>query len=74
MKQLRSDKECMILIADKGVAMVVMKKGLPKKMKHPLEHKETQRPNPSDPNNKQKAKLITLLKKIKVENDIKEGT
>ena len=67
-KQLRVDKDCMILNADKGVALVVMdRQDYIRKARNLLADTTTYRPIQSDPINKHKAKLINILKNIKAE-------
>ena len=62
LKQLKSDKDHIILKADKEVAPVVMDRSdYIKKMKKLLEDMNTYRPLNLDPSNKQKNKLINIL-------------
>ena len=54
-KELRSDKEHLILTANMGVALVVMdRKEYTRKMKELLDDNNTYRPLKMDPTNKQK--------------------
>ena len=64
----------MILTVDKGVSMVVMDRDDYNTKAEELLHQPTYRPIPSDPTNKMKNKLITLLKKIKTEGGLSETT
>ena len=67
-KELRADKEHLILTADKGVALVVLdKKDYTQKMQQLLEDKNTYRPLKMDPTNRQKNRLINILRSIKSE-------
>ena len=63
-KQLRTDKNRMILNADKDVTLVVMdREDYIKKVREPLEDMNTYRPIPSDPTNKVKTKSINIQRK-----------
>ena len=67
-KQLKADKERIILTADKGVVLVIMeRKDYIKKGKQLLQDPNTYKTIPSDPTMKLKNKLITKLKKIKLD-------
>ena len=72
--RLRKDKSRVILMADKGVSMVVMDRDDYNTKAEELLHQPTYRPIPNDPTNKMKNKLITLLKKIKTEGGLNETT
>ena len=72
--QLRKDKNRVILMADKGVSMVVMDRDDYNNKAEELLHQPTYRPIPNDPTNKLKNRLITLLKKIKTEGGMNEAT
>ena len=75
LKQLKTDKDHIVLTADKGVAMVVMdRKEYIQKARALLEDTNTYRPIPSDPTTKLKDKLINILKKIKTEGNMDENT
>ena len=72
-KELRADKEHLILTADKGVALVVTdKKEYTQKMQQLLEDKNTYRPLKMDPTNKQKNRLINILRSIKSEGRLED--
>ena len=74
-KQLKADKDCMVLTTDKGVALVVMDRSdYIKKAKELLEDTNTYRTIQSDPTNKLKNKLINMLRKIKADTGIQENT
>ena len=72
--RLRKDMSRVILMADKGVSMVVMDRDDYNTKAEELLHQPTYRPIPNDPTNKMKNKLITLLKKIKTEGGLSETT
>ena len=73
LKELRKVNTRVILTADKGVCLVVMDKeeyiG-----KAELLKEETYKIIPTDPTNRQKNKLIQILKKIKEEGGVNEET
>ena len=73
-RELRSDKTRMVLTADKGVSMVVMDKGNYNTKSEELLHTSTYQILSTDPTNKHKNKLISLLKSIKAEGGISEKT
>ena len=71
--ELRSDKNRVILTADKGVSLVVMNKEEYIKKAEELLHTDTYRTISNDPTNKYKTKLINLLKTIKAEGGISDA-
>ena len=72
LKQLRADKDCIILTADKGMALVVMdRQENIKKDRSLLEDTTTYRPSQTDLTNKHKAKLFNIFKNIKAETGMK---
>ena len=74
-EELKSDGHHIILTADKRVALVVMGKGdYIRKMNELLEYTNTDRPLNMDPTNKQKGKLINILRRIKTESGIEDTT
>ena len=74
-KELKSDKEWLILTADKGVALVVMDRSdYTRKMKELLDDNNTYRPLKMDPTNRQKNRLINILRRIKTEARLEENT
>ena len=74
-KQLKADKDCMVLATDKGVALVVMDRSdYTKNAKELLEDTNTYRTIQSHPTNKLKNKLINMLRKIKADTGMQENT
>ena len=72
-KELKSDREHIILTADKGVALVVMDRNdYIGKMKELLDDTNTYRPLNTDPTMKQKNKLINMLRKVKTEAKLED--
>ena len=72
LKELKKDTNRVILTADKGTCLAVMDKEENVNKAQELLKEETYRIIPEDPTNKQKNKLIQLLKKIKTEGGINE--
>ena len=71
--ELRKDHTRVTLIADKGVALVVMDRADYNNKSHKLlEDRGTYREIKTDPTNKLKKKLVSLLKKIKAEGGISD--
>ena len=63
MKELKSDREHIIITADKEVALVVMEKSdYIRKMKELLEDTNTYKPLNMDPTIQLKGKLINILR------------
>ena len=74
MKQLKADKDCMVLTADKAVALVIMdRRDYIRKARELLDGTNTYRTIQSDPTNKLKNKLINTLRKIKADTGIQEN-
>ena len=74
-KQLKADKDRIILTADKGVVLVVMdQKEYIEKAKELLQDTNTYKTIPSDPNTKLKNRLINKLKKIKLDTRMDDIT
>ena len=71
--ELRKDNNRIILTADKGVSLVVMKKEEYIKKAEELLLTDTYKTISIDPTNKHKTKLIKLLKTIKAEGGINEA-
>ena len=71
--QLRKDKDRVILIADKGVAMAVIDKEENVTKVQELLAPPAYQLLPRDPTNKIKAQLITKLRTIKKDNNLGEG-
>ena len=72
LQELKKDKERVILTADKGVALVVMKKEDYIKKSEELLNTSTYKKITEDPTSKQKSRLINILKNIKAEGGLKE--
>ena len=73
-KELKKAKTRMVLTADKGVSMVVMDKDDYNSKSEELLHTSTYQILKTDPTNKHKNMLISLLKTIKAEGGISETT
>ena len=74
LSRAKTDKDKMILNADKGVALVVMdRQDSIRKAKELLEDTNTYRPIQSDPINKLKTKLVNTLKKIKADTGMNDN-
>ena len=73
-KELRRDNTRMALTADKGVSMVVMDKEDYNTKSEELLQTSTYQVLSTDPTNRHKNKLISLLKSIKAEGGISETT
>ena len=72
--ELKGDDNRMIFTTDKGVALVVFDKADYIKKAEELLNKPTYKKIPEDPTDRQKTKLINLLKNIKAEGGINEET
>ena len=71
--ELKRDSSKVILTADKGVALVIMDKpDYNTKAQEILNDRKTYKEINTDPTNKLKTKLISLLKKFKAEGGIEE--
>ena len=74
-KELRTDKEHLILTAEKGVALVVMdKKDYIQKMNQLLDDNNTYRTLKMDLTNRQKNRLINILRSMKTEGRLEDHT
>ena len=73
LKELKEDKESMVLTVDKGVAMVVMDRKEYMEKVERLLVQLTYRTITADPTNKLKARLMQTLKRIKRDINIGEG-
>ena len=74
-KQLKADKDRIILTADKGIALVIIeKKDYIKKAKQLLQDTNTYKTIQADPTSKLKNGLITKLKKIKLDTRLDDTT
>ena len=72
--ELKKDKTRIILIADKGVSMVVMDRDDYNRKAEDILHQSPYKPIPNDHTNKYKTKLISLLKSINTEGGKDEST
>ena len=71
--ELKKDQSRVIITADKGVAIVIIdKEDYQEKAKALLDDKGTYKTLKTDPTNRMKTKLISLLKKIKSEGGIND--
>ena len=74
-KQLKADKDHMVLTTYKGVALVVMDKSdYNRKAKELLEDTNTYRTIQFDPTNRLKNKPINMLRKLKADTGMQENT
>ena len=74
LKQLKSDKSCMVLTADKGVALVVIDTvDYIRKAKDILEDTNTYRVIHTDPTSRLKNKLINILRRIKTATGMQDN-
>ena len=74
-KQLKADKDHMVLTTDKGLTLVVMDRSdYIKKAKELLDDTNTYRTIQSDPTNKLKNRLMSMLRKIKADTGMQENT
>ena len=74
LKQLKADKNHMVLTADKGVALVVIDTvDYLKKAKEILEDTNTYRVIQTDPTSRLKNKLINILRRIKTATGLQEN-
>ena len=71
-KELKEDKSRIILTTDKRVALVIMDKVEYNKKAEELLNTNTYKKIPEDPTNKQKNRLISILKNIKAEGGLNE--
>ena len=75
LRQLKEDKNHMILTANKGVALVVIDRTeYIRKARDLLQDTSTYRTIKGDPTSRLKNRLITILKKIKAESGIQDNT
>ena len=71
-KELKEDKSRIILTMNKGVALVIMDKAEYNKKAEELLNTKTYKKIPEDPTNKQKNRLVSILKNIKAEGGLNE--
>ena len=74
LKELKEDRDRVILTADKGVTLVIMEKKDYIQKAEELLNTTTYKKIPEDPTNKQKNKLVNILKSIKSEGGLNEDT
>ena len=74
LKELKEDRDRVILTADKGVTLVIMEKKDYIQKAEELLNTTTYKKIPEDPTNKQKNKLVNILKSIKIEGGLNEDT
>ena len=74
LKQMKKGNTVMVLTADKGVSMVVVDKEEYIQKSEELLHQPNHKILQSDPTNKYRNKLISLLKSIKAEGGMDENT
>ena len=72
--ELKRDKSSIILTADNGITMVVMDRQEYIDKANNLLAQLDYRPIPHDPTNKIKAKLITILRKVKKKSGLDDST
>ena len=72
LQKLKKDKERVILTADKGMALVVMNKDDYIMKSEELLNTTTYKKITVDPTNRQKTRLISILKNIKAEGALNE--
>ena len=65
LRELKRDRECIVLTADIGVAMVIMDRQDYINKADSLLNQNTYRAIPQDPTNNIKNKLISILKRVK---------
>ena len=74
LRELKKDRDCIVLTADKGVAMVIMDRQDYISKANTLLNQNTYRAIPWDPTNTIKNKLITILKRVKNQTGISNQT
>ena len=74
LKEMKKDDTRMVLTADKGVSMVVVDREDYIQKSEELLHQQNYKILQSDPTNKYKNKLISLLKSIKAEGRMDDNT
>ena len=74
LKELKEDRDRVILTADKGVALVIMEKNDYIQKAEELLNTTTYKKIPEDPTNKHKNRLVNILKSIKTEGGLNEDT
>ena len=74
LKELKEDRDRVILTADKGVTLVIMEKNDYIQKAEELLNTTTYKKIPEDPTNKHKNRLVNILKSIKTEGGLNEDT
>ena len=74
LKELKRDRDCIVLTADKGVAMVIMDRWDYINKANSLLNQKTYRSIPRDPTNSIKNKLISILKRVKNQTGLDSNT
>ena len=74
LRELKRDRNCIVLTADKGVAMVIMDRQDYINKANSLLNQNTYRSIPRDPTNSIKNKLISILKRVKNETGLDSNT
>ena len=69
--EFKRDRDCIVLTADKGVAMVIMDRQDYINKANNLLNQNTYRSIPRDPINSIKNKLISILKRVKKLNRVR---
>ena len=73
-RELKTDRDCIVLRADKGVAMVIMDRQDYVSKANTLLYQNTYRYIPWDPTNTIKNKLINILKRVKSQTGLSNQT
>ena len=74
LRELKRDRDCIVLTADKGVAMVIMDRQDYINKANSLLNQYTYRSIPRDPTNSIKNKLINILKRVKNQTGLDSNT
>ena len=74
LRELKRDRDCIVLTADKGVAMVIMDRQEYVNKANCLLNQSTYRSIPRDPTNSIKNKLISILKRVKNQTGLDSNT
>ena len=74
LRELKRDRDCIVLTADKGVAMVIMDRQDYINKANSLLNQNTYRSIPRDPTNTIKNKLISILKRVKNQTGLDSNT
>ena len=73
-RELKKDRDCIVLTADKGVAMVIMDRQDYINKANNLFSQNTYRSTPQDPTNTIRNKLINILKRVKSQTGLNNQT